>query len=301
MLPPLRKPVGALILSAKPEEKSEVTKIVTEYFSREDPLLDGFATFTLPANSAGVEEALVLADCGQMGNVAAASRTGYLLAAFRPNLTIFVGTAGSLRPDKCTVYDVVVPTLGVIAKYYDKLEDAGGYCLWGGAKPESTAGLAAFTKDRKRYTLRRKDKTLEHIGFGTSFVTEAKTRDEQGTGLDVGLKSGKGVSRTPRVHLDTYIFSWEKVVASGHYQTLLAKDLDTKAYAVDMESFGFLSAFAQFQKLVGGNERSSLIVRGISDVCGDKSGSYDEGRNDIATRNAATVACRILRDGYLKL
>jgi nucleoside phosphorylase len=301
MFTPLRMPVGALIVSAKPEEKSEVTKVVSQYFEKSEPLLEGFPTYRLPADGAGKEEALVLADCGHMGNVAAASKTGYLLAAFQPNLTIFVGTAGSLRPDKCSVYDVVIPTLGVITKYYDKLEDAPGNWFWGGGKPSTHAGLGAFTRDRMRYKLRPQEKTFEHVGVGNSFVVEAKTKNDRGAGLDVGLESGNRSVRTPKVHLDTYMFSWEKVVASKHYQSLLSLELNTKAYAVDMESFGFLSAFSQFQKLAGGQDRSSLIVRGISDICGDKAESYDEGRNDLATRNAANVACRILRDGYLAL
>lgn len=236
-----------------------------------------------------------------MANVSAASRTGYLLAQFEPNLIVFVGTAGSLRPDECKLFDVVVPTLGVVAKFYDKIEDSGGSRFKTGKLPESLADLAAFTKDRQKYKLRKNNRNIPLAGHGGTFVSHALANPKAGQTLAGDLISHSSNSGSSKVHIDASIFSWDMVLSSEHYRKLLSRQIGNKALAVDMESYGFLSAIAQFQLPPVNKPISPLIVRGISDVCGDKSTSQEEGRNANATQNAANVAFRIIRDGYLPL
>lgn len=299
--PKLNALVGVLILCAKPEEKSELITIVSEYYDATDSVLSGYPTFNLPAGDAGVEEVLILADCGQMANVSAASRTGYLAARFAPNLIIFVGSAGSLKPDECEKFDVVVPTLGVETMYYDKIEDAGQLGFFRKAhKPSGVAELGAFTANKYQYSLSPRRKNISLAGHGSGYVATACAANNKGATIKTGLENAPGKETVPKVHIDASIFSWDMVLASGRYRDLLVKQLDRKTTAVDMESFGFLSALEQFSAPPTSKPISGLIVRGISDVCGDKSGSQEEGRNALATRNAARVACHIVRDGYLK-
>ena len=297
---PQNLPVGAILLCAKADEKTVITGVVPKYFTRTQSVAGGYPTFKLPAEDAGMEENLILADCGEMANVSSASRTGYLLAKFNPGLIIFLGTAGSLKPEQCQVGDVVVPTLGVVTKYYDKLEDAGrGIFGFGVERPNNVADLGALTRDRHKYLLRKQERNLDLTGEGRAYISEAASNRTGGNTLASGLKKFVATSRSPEVHKDTMIFSWDMVLGSEHYRSLLERQINSKAFAVDMESYGFLSAVEQFQAPPVERAISSIVVRGISDICGDKRSSGSDGRNEVATENAAHVACRIIRDGYL--
>ena len=297
---PLSSLVGVVLLCAKPEEKARLTSVVQKYFTMIEPVLSGYPTFVLDAKDSGKPEVLVVADCGEMANVSAASRTGFLAARFSPNLIVFVGTGGSLRPEKCKVGDVVVPTLGATTKYYDKLNDAAKK-IFGWEKPEQSADLGGYTRDRKHYKLRRKTMDFPLAGIGRDYVSHALSNNDKAHSLNFDLAKLEKSHADPNVHIDTKVFSWDMVLASENYRSRLVEQVDSKAWAVDMESFGFLSALRQFQVPPVNKMISSIIVRGISDICGNKDTSSDDGRNDIATDNAAHVACRIVKFGYLQL
>ena len=298
--PKLNAPVGVILLCAKTDEKARITPIVSTYFKRTTSILEGYPTFILDAEDSQVEERLVVADCGEMANVSAASRTGYLATRFNPNLMVFVGTAGTLQPDKCRIGDVVVPTLGVVSKYYDKIEDGGGEGFDGNTMPSQAADLGAFTKDKKTYTLRKKMNNFKLTGQGRDYISEAMGMSATQDLLDFDLQKLPLQTSVPAVHVDSSVFSWDMILASDHYRSLLIKQIDSKAYAVDMESFGFLNALLEFQAPPADKAISSVVVRGISDDCGNKHNSFDTGRNHVATDNAAHVACRIIKNGYMK-
>lgn len=297
---PLASPVGVVLLSAKPEEKARLTNVVGQYFTKSKSVLDGYPTYELEAATAGRREHLVVADCGEMANVSAASRTGLLAARFSPNLIVFIGTGGSLRPEKCKVGDVVVPTLGATTKYYDKLNDAD-WRLWSWEKPQQSADLGGYTKDGRHYRLSRKTKEFPLTGVGRDYVSQALSGAAKAQRLDFDLAKLSAAGADPEVHVDAQVFSWDMVLASDHYRKLLLDQIDRKVSVVDMESFGFLSALTQFQIPPVNKLISSVIVRGISDICGNKDTSSADGRNNIATDNAAHVACRIVKHGYLEL
>jgi nucleoside phosphorylase len=117
--------------------------------------------------------------------------------------------------------------------------------------------------------------------------------EEQLEHFVVGEKSTKA-----KIQYDTQIFSWDMVLDSSHYRDHLRAELDRKVYSVDMESFGFLAAIEQFQEKPYNRTVSGIVIRGISDVCGDKATSYNDGRNALAMRNASVVASELVLRAY---
>lgn len=302
MSTPVLPLVGAILLCAKTEELAEVEVVIGTHFKKVRNVQSGYTTYQLTDRTADDPgEVLILATHNKMGNVAAASATGSLASEFNPNLIVFVGTGGSLRPDKCVIGDVVVPQNGVSTKFYNRLEDAGRFG-WFRQPPwvsALSADLRAYTRDGQAYGLRRETDTVPLLGFGQSIVARALNDQAHGNhGLGTGLKCGPS-KRQPTVHVDAEVFSWDLVLASDHYRKLLTGQINPKAMVVDMESYGFLTTARMLNQATARKALSTVIVRGISDECGNKSTSTVNGYNNLAMQNAANVACRILRAGYL--
>jgi nucleoside phosphorylase len=298
--PPL---VGAIILCAKTEELAEIETVVKEYFRRAPRDSSAHSTYVLTERSEDDPgEVLLLATYHAMGNVASASATGHLAMQFKPNLMIFVGTGGSLRPKKCAIGDVIVPAGGAQTNYYDKIEDAGRISgpeehQW--PSDHRPSELRSVTMDGRVYSHRPKTDKVLPTGRSHKFVAKAMGPTLRRTSaLAEGLETWEE-EKSPKVHVDAMIFSWEMVLDSESYRDLLCKDLDAKAMAVDMESYGFLKAAQMLNGPEAEKPLSTIVVRGISDICGKKGNDFENGSNGIAMRNATTVACRILSNGYL--
>ena len=240
----------------------------------------------------------MLATFHTMGNVASAAATGHLTVRHDPNLIVFVGTGGSLQPDECRIGDVVVPQKGVKTKYYDKMGDSGsipfiGKPKWG--KGGSPADLQTISRDHRRYFQRVAGESIQLTGRGHGYVATALANKKA---LAEDLETWKS-GKPPVVHTDASVFSWDLVLTSENYRKLLSEELGSKAIAVDMESFGFLSSARMLNGPGASKALSTIIVRGISDICGQKDEHFIEGSDVIAMKNAAEVACRILQNGYL--
>ena len=285
--------VGVIVLCAKPDELYVIQQHFDKKFTPSRALDQSMVCYDLPPRGDAAPQVMVVAHCVQMGNMYSASSAGFLIATLKPNLVIFVGTAGSLDPAKCGIGDVVVPDLGCTTKYFDKISELGEN------DPHRLAtDLRPVGHDGKKYVLGRRDDQIKLTTASRAFITQM--RAAEGPAIEellehfvVGEKSTKA-----KIKFDTKIFSWDMVLDSSHYRDHLRAELDRKVFAVDMESFGFLAAIEQFQEKPYNRTVSGIVVRGISDVCGDKATSDDDGRNALAMRNASVVASELVLRAY---
>ncbi|MCQ8188459.1 phosphorylase family protein [Streptomyces rugosispiralis] len=101
------------------------------------------------------------------------------------------------------------------------------------------------------------------------------------------IRPGDGAPR-PRAHVKP-IAAGGRVVA--HHRSDVGLRLAAgagDALAVDMEGFGFLAGAYANQQL------DALVVRGISDLLGDKGEAHDERWQPVASRNAAAFAFELI-------
>lgn len=97
-----------------------------------------------------------------------------------------------------------------------------------------------------------------------------------------------GAARRPRAHVKP-LAAGARVV--GHERSEVGLRLATVAgdtVAVDMEGFGFLAGAYVNQHL------DALVIRGISDLLGDKGEAHDEHWQPVASRHAAAFAFELI-------
>jgi nucleoside phosphorylase len=296
--------VGVILLCAKTDELAEIEAVVASHFGRAARDTAAHSTYVLADRTeTDPGEVMLLVTHNTMGNVASASLTGHLAARFKPNLMIFVGTGGSLRPDQCRIGDVVVPDLGAETRYVDNIKDDGRIGILGRPKwpvEGRSTDLRSFSRGGHIYSHRPKNDKIGLTGRAQKFISLAKGVTTNGqSSIQLGLHPWEQ-DRTPEVHTNVIMFSWEMVLHSIRYRDLLLNEIDSKAIGVDMESYGFLKAAAFLNEPGIDRPLSTIIVRGISDICGEKEKAFAQGSDKLALQNATTVACRILRDGYLR-
>jgi nucleoside phosphorylase len=287
------------VLCAKPDEQRIVEKVLDKGFEQWKIRGEYLPAYKIKT-AEGVEESLIVANCGGMGNIHAASKTGFMLGTYSPNLILFVGTAGSLIPAKCCLGDVIVPEKGAVSLLYDKIvdeDDTENFKKWRSRK--TTADLWPRDIADHEYALRIvKDKTEVPLNE-KSLQYISVSRKARGP-ADLTLLLNKISSdKIPEIHYDKQIFSWEKIIATSKYRDRVQSEYPS-AYAVDMESYGFLLASKQYQET--GWPVRAIVVRGISDLCDiTKSTSFAQGNNDLAVENATIIAAEIIKRAYLTI
>jgi nucleoside phosphorylase len=276
-----------IVLCAKQDEQRVIVDHFKTVFERQEHFNDVYNVTT----SKGSPLRLLVTLCGDMGNITAASRTGYLLGQYRPNLIVFVGTSGSLNPAKCNIGDVVVPDLGVQTLSYNKIVDAEDNSFHRYRGRGLKADILPAGIDGTEYAFRH-DNVKGNVSLSNRSrqdISRAREKNEDRPKIESLLRKHV-LNSDPKIHFDVQVFSWEKVVATGHYRDKLNQQFD-RAYIVDMESYGFLEAAGQYQQ---DKPLRAIIVRGVSDLCAGKSTSGEKGLNDYAVENAAIVAAEII-------
>jgi len=192
------------------------------------------------------------------GQTAATAETQLLILDFKPHVALFVGVAGG-RPGKVAHGDIVIASE---VAYYESGKDSS---------PTSQETQFHF-----RPKVHYPDGTLRKTAEFESF--EGKWRDR--------------LPARPNVEVHCApIASGEKVVASE--ASALWKGVENqfdKVIAVEMEGHGF--HFAQQGLRVPG-----MVVRGISDLLGDKNATSEEDddtRQEFASNNVAAFVIEII-------
>ncbi len=280
-----------VVLCAKPKEQ----KFVTEHFDKTFERLKHYKPVYKISNEPENLVNLLVMNCGEMGNISAASVTGHVLGWHKPNLVILVGTAGSLDPKKYNIGDVVIPELGAQTLSYNGIVDSEHIDFEKNRKRKLVADLWPNGIDGTEYALRQ-DTNKSNITlsrYSRDIISRASETTMDLPELTALLEKYEG-NNDPKIHQDVHVFSWEKVVDSAKYRDKLNVQY-SKTAAVDMESYGFLHAAKQYQDNLA---VSAIIVRGISDLCGNKAIDFKDG---YAVRNASIVAAEIVKRGYMNL
>jgi nucleoside phosphorylase len=280
-----------IILCATTNEQ----KFVTEHFDKVFSRIKHFEPVYQTAPNLNSTANLLVMNCGEMGNISAASMTGHILGSYKPNLVIFVGTAGSLDPTKYNIGDVVVPELGAQTLSYNKIVDFEDEKFKAFRDRKLIADIWPHGIDGTEYAFRHDDAKGNIALSRRSRDIISKARENIDAAPELGtLLESHDLNQNPKIHYDVQVFSWEKVVASDRYRKKLNIQF-AKAAIVDMESYGFLHAGRQYQE---SSTVRAIIVRGISDLCGQKSTKF---RDDYAVKNASIVAAEIVKRGYMNL
>ena len=202
------------------------------------------------------------------GNAAATREFVSAADGLKPQLVLFVGIAGSVKP-----LDVVHGDVVVAERVYnahsgkDTTDDITGESVHRARPMSYPASYGAIQLPR---AVRRK-----------AWTTEL-------TSMDPGAVVLNGNGKTPKVEIRA-IAAGEVVVADDRSQLMqkIRRQLDDVA-AVDMESFGvYETAHAR--------QLPALAIRGISDCVGDKRADADAGWQPRAASYAAAFAFALLR------
>lgn len=199
---------------------------------------------------------IMLVETGKT-NDEAQSETTLLLQYFKPEIALFIGTAGRLDR-KLGIGDIIIPPVVVGYNYGKAKKDITSISLSNIRHPSSI--LIESAKAVKRDTLFMKD-----------------------------LCEDKG--KFPKAKFNI-IIDEDKPVASGN---MTVKDLNSKtaqlirekfpeAIAVDMEGIGFFKACKKFPKV------EYLLIRGIADYLSNKAAANKAGSRELAMQKAAKIA-----------
>mgnify|MGYP001336639802 CR=1 FL=1 len=243
---------------------SALRKESSVFFDMEgDPVISEFGIDYAIRN---LEGARIVAACGGMGTINAASATQFLVDRFSPDALVFSGIAGSLNP-RIGTGDVVVG---------ERLE-----CLDSdmGIIAESTPHLTSFPSDGHLVHL------AEQELFSRSFVRVASIRE----GGDEGHAAAYGTleSHAPRYTTGTVatsdLFSTDPATLAS-----IRKD-----YLADCEEMEGVAA-AQVCARAG---VPFLAIRSMSNVCGEAYEELDNKADDLVStaRLAAEVTLGIVR------
>jgi len=260
---PLERRQGrAVILTALPEEY----EAVVSHLDGPQPERAGRTRYEYGKfHGAHIAWTVHVAEIG-MGNVAASTELAAARAAFEPDVVLFVGVAGSVKPDDLCRGDVVVGSEAFnIHAGKDSVDDGGRAVNLGRpVGPQAQYGLVQLAT-----TVRRQGWTGE-----VQLIEPGEVQNAHGT--------------TPKVVIKA-IAAGE--VVHGNIDSALMKLIRTRfsnVAAVDMESFGLYEAAHRL-------DVPALAVRGISDSVGDKTAEKDREWQPVAAKHAAGFAFALLR------
>jgi nucleoside phosphorylase len=247
-------PQRAVIITALPIERTAVLEHLREI--TEEPALRGsvYRRGIFDDRSAAPWEVIV-AEIGA-GNPGAAAEAERVIGHYGPQVALFVGVAGAVKDLKHG--DVVASTK--VYLYESGKDEKGGF------KARPNVELSAYDlEQRARFeagepTWRER---IKHAGTASApTVPDAKVAP---------MAAG------------------EKVVASNRSQTYkFIREHYGDAVAVEMEGHGFLLGVRMNHPTQG------IVVRSMSDLINDKTGSSDEIWQPIAARHAAAFAFQLL-------
>lgn len=196
------------------------------------------------------------------GNTRTAIEVTSAVMALEPQLVLFVGVAGSVKPkDLCRGDVIVADRVYNIHSGKDSWNDAEGPVHL--TRPLSFT--AAHGAIQLALTVRRSDWTSE-------FAAEALNANGKAPRVEI-----KAIAAGEVVHGDNR--SWLMAKVRDHFND---------AAAVDMESLGLYEAAHK-------DNLPALAVRGISDCVGDKQPESDSEWQPKAARHAAAFAFALLR------
>ena len=193
-------------------------------------------------------------------NDTAATETALLIQHFKPEIALFVGTAGRL--DKSLgIGDIIIPPVVV------------GY---------------DYGKDRKEFT----EVSLNNINPSSTLIEFATAIQRDETFMNF-LRLDKGNFPSSQFNI---IIDEDKQIASGN---MTVKDFNSQAakrirelfpdvVAVDMEGIGFFKACEKFPKV------EYILIRGIADYLNNKRSANRAGSREIAMSKASKIAFEIL-------
>jgi nucleoside phosphorylase len=287
---------GIVVMCAKPDELEIVQGLFSPHFAPIKNRGSEFTEYLLPASGSGTEEKLILCNCADMGNTFAAAATGYFIGTRQPNLMLFLGTAGSLRPNKCKPGDVVIPS-ACDTRYYDRIceKDSNDF--------RELTSRADFREyffgsgdggylNALNHRSAQAELTLAAGKYRTTYLSNRRAK------VTKKLQQFPTGDTPAQIHSDARIFSWDMIIDSAAYRDFLVPLLDRKVCAVDMESFGFLKTIDTFAKRQTDKTTNGLVIRGISDNSTAKASEFDQ---KTAMTNAAIVAVDLIQNTYTAL
>lgn len=212
-----------------------------------------------------VDWTVYVAEIG-MGNVPAASELAAACAQFKPDVVLFVGVAGSVKPDDLCRGDVVVGSHAYnVHAGKDTVDDQGRPVSLG----RPLGSQAAYGLVQLATSVRKQQWTGELL-----LVGGGEARNARGEVPHVEIR---GIAAGEVVHADSRSALMEKV-----------RTRFNDVAAVDMESFGLYETAHRLSV-------RALAVRGISDSVGDKNPGDDANWQPIAARHASGFAFAMLR------
>jgi nucleoside phosphorylase len=204
---------------------------------------------------------VVIAEIGE-GNSGVATEVERAISHFDPTMIFFIGVAGGIRKE-LKIGDVVVGTK--IYKY------ESGKVLADRTLSRPTLGNSSYSLDQRAKAEAKKSDWLARIQLESS-------------------------DTSPSVYIEP-IASGEKVLASSRSSVYkyLQEHYDD-AYAIDMESYGFLEASWRNSNV------GAIVIRGISDKLDKKAKANAAGSKQLAASNASAFAFEMLAklDGSLE-
>jgi nucleoside phosphorylase len=217
-----------------------------------------------------VDWTVYVAEIG-MGNVAAAAELSAANTQLKPNVVLFVGVAGSVKPDDLCRGDVIVGSHAYnIHAGKDAVDDA--------ERPVSLArplsSQASYGLVQLATAVRQKQWTGELLLVGAG---EVKNALGQSPRVEI-----KGIAAGEVVHADSKSALMEKIRTTFN-----------DVAAVDMESYGLYETAHRL-------DVPALAVRGISDSVGDKNPGDDANWQPTASRHAAGFMFAMLRAAELE-
>lgn len=212
-----------------------------------------------------VDWTVYVAEIG-MGNVPAASELAAAYAKFEPDVVLFVGVAGSIKPGDLCRGDVVVGSHAYnIHAGKDAVDDDGRPVSLG----RPLGSQAAYGLVQLATSVRQQQWAGELL-----LVGGREARNARGEVPHVEIR---GIAAGEVVHADSRSALMEKV-----------RTRFNDVAAVDMESFGLYETAHRLSV-------PALAVRGISDSVGDKNPGDDANWQPIAAQHASGFAFAMLR------
>lgn len=244
----------AVIITALPIERSAVLEHLYEV-SEEPPLRGSIYRRGIFKERTNEPWEVIVAEIGA-GNPGAAAEAERVIGYYCPQVALFVGVAGAVKDLK---HGDVVASTKVYGYEFGKDENLG-------FKPRPNVEMSAYElEQRARFEAGEKAwrSRIKRVGEASdSSFPEARVAP---------------------------IAAGEKVVASNRSQTFrFLREYYSDAVAVEMEGFGFLLGVRMNHPTQG------IVVRSISDLVHDKTGSNDATWQPIAARHAAAFAFQIL-------
>lgn len=293
---PLQKHIPYCIITATPDEMSDILPIIREEFpDKPEKSRPGIFVKIINTDAGSHSITLLLTQTTGMGNIHAAIKTAQVISEYQPSLILFVGTAASMRPEKLHVGDVVIPRAAHL-HIYDKIVEEGQdeYRIC-----EGDANFEEFFLGKNALLHSTSAQNLDELCAPLIACIDGSASLETGRSDETAVAAPQ-TSRIPKIERDSEIITCGMVVNSKKFKDLIFDRAGRKAYAIDMESFGFFQAIADLKGRPTNEDANPVIgimVRGISDYAADKELTENQpaGWKRIATRNAGRIACQLIK------